>query len=320
MTRIGGVVALVALLGWAACGGPRLPWDAPPAAALDLRLTWQARPVQLLEPFTVHLDCYRRSDLEVEFAPQVDASDFQSEVVALPERPFGPGAWRRVTLHLQPLRGPGELTLPAFTARARDGSIAASTEPVTVTVASALGDRGGALEAPGELFVPARRWPYFAAAGTLLAVCGIAWWLRRAPRLRGIPADTVQVPAHVEAQRALLRLQQAPRTTPAQIEAFYVGLSDVLRTYVERRFGLHAPERTTEEFLRELEGGDQLARGHRTELQQFLRQCDLVKFAAMVPDETVHQATFELAAAFVESTRPDRAAASGVPAPQEVGA
>ena len=109
-------------------------------------------------------------------------------------------------------------------------------------------------------------------------------------------------------ERALQRLRSAPRTTAAEIEAFYVEVSAVLRLYLEERFGLRAPERTTEEFLRELESGAALAREHRAELKQFLSQCDLVKFAAYRPSENDHLATFAIAEAFVERTRADRAA------------
>jgi hypothetical protein len=307
------------LLGLAACGMPALPWSEPPASALELKLSWygagsastssgkSAGPsVALLEPFVVCLDCFRRDDVAIDWAPKVEGADFQAEIEALPELPFGPGHWRRTMLRLRALRGPGELTLPAFTVRARDGSIAASTEPLVVKVTSVLGDRGGAIEAPSDLLAPAPRWPYYAGAATAAALLlGLAWrrWPRRAgPR----PADAVQLPAHVEALRALARLEHAPRTTPAQIEAFYVDLSQVLRVYLERRFGLRAPERTTEEFLRELDAGDQLARDHRGALQQFLQRCDLVKFAAQVPDEAAHRSTFQLALAFVERTRADR--------------
>jgi hypothetical protein len=113
----------------------------------------------------------------------------------------------------------------------------------------------------------------------------------------------------VKALRALQRLRGSSRTTRAEVEAFYVDVSRVLRDYLEERFGLRAPERTTEEFLRELEGGDQLARDHRAELERFLSQCDLVKFAAHVPTEHDHLTTWGLAAAFVEATRGDRAVA-----------
>jgi hypothetical protein len=125
--------------------------------------------------------------------------------------------------------------------------------------------------------------------------------------------EAVALPPHVKAQRALARLRTAPRATSAQVEAFYVDVSDVLRTYLEERFGLRAPERTTEEFLHDLEVGDQLAREHRAELERFLSQCDLVKFAGAVPGEPEHLATFALAEAFVHTTAGDRKA-EAVPA------
>jgi len=135
--------------------------------------------------------------------------------------------------------------------------------------------------------------------------------LRRRSRAP-LPGE-IAVPPHTKALRALARLRGAARTTPAQVEAYYVEVSNVLRVYLEERFGLRAPERTTEEFLRELEGGDQLAREHRTELERFLSQCDLVKFAAVVPTEHDHLAMFALAEAFVESTRSDLGGPEGAP-------
>jgi hypothetical protein len=113
------------------------------------------------------------------------------------------------------------------------------------------------------------------------------------------------VPPHTKALRALARLRVLPRTTPAQVEAFYVEVSQVLRTYLEERFGLHAPERTTEEFLSELEQGSALSTDQRRALQRFLSQCDMVKFAAQIPGEEVHLETFAIAEQFVETTRAD---------------
>jgi hypothetical protein len=301
---------LASVLLLAACGGPPSPWPTPPTDAIDLELAVSATEVHLLEPVVVQLDLYRRADLEVEFAPEVDAADFLVEKQVLPEIALGDGRWRHTTLVLRPVRGPAELVLPSFVARAKDGSLAASTPERTITVLSSLADQGAAIEAPGAPFPPPSRllW-WLAGAGALVLLLGlgfVAWRRRRRP----LPhREAVALPPHVKAQRALARLRTAPRTTPAQVETFYVGVSDVLRTYLEERFGLRAPERTTEEFLRDLEGGDQLAREHRAELERFLQQCDLVKFAAAVPAEADHLAMFALAEAFVATTAGDRRAA-----------
>lgn len=299
--------AAVALGALAACGGPVAPWPSPPSVRLDLKIAVSAQKVSLLQPVTVQLDVFRAADLEVEFAPKVDEADFLAETRQAPETALGAGRWQRTTLVLRPVRGPAELVLPSFVVKAKDGSVAANTPEQTIVVESALAGHGAAIEAPGEPFpTPSRLWWWIAGSGLFLLVCALAFVaIRRRRRLRPQPAE-VAVPPHVKALRALLRLRSAPRTTAAQLEAFYVEVSQVLRVYLEERFGLRAPEHTTEEFLRELEGGDQLAREHRAELERFLLQCDLVKFAAVVPNEAEHLATHALAEAFVESTRADR--------------
>lgn len=310
--RRNAAAALAALL-FAGCGGPAAPWPEPPAAALDLKIDVAPTRGPLLLPIVVSLDLYRRADLDVEFTPQVAGADFLAEATAGPEVPFGPGLWRRTTLVLRPVRGPGELLLPPFVARAKDGSIAASTPEVKFTVESALVGQGAGIEAPGEPFGPrSLRW-WYVLGGFLLGALLLALWLLRSPARRGAQAPEIALPSHVKAQRALARLRGLPRTTAAQVEAFYVEVSNVLRTYLEERFALRAPERTTEEFLRDLESGDRLARDHRGELERFLSQCDLVKFAAVVPGEAEHLAVFALAEAFVDATRPDRAPASPGP-------
>ncbi|MCR9245812.1 MAG: hypothetical protein NXI31_12340 [bacterium] len=287
---------------------PESPWGEPPAVALDLQLSVSATEVPLLGPVRVTLDRYRRADLEVEFAPEVPAADFRSDVTVLPEVELGSGRWQRTVIELAPIRGPGELTIPAFVARAADGTVESRTEEQRLVVTSVLDGHGSELEIPAEPFPTPSRLPLYLAvgAGVLLLLAGLWWFARRGGR--SAPAVATATPAHVVAMRAFERLRTAPRTTPAEIETFYVEVSDVLRRYLEDRFGLHAPERTTEEFLRELESGDALAREHRGDLRQFLTQCDLVKFARHRPTDEDHTRTFDVAVGFVESTRADVAA------------
>jgi hypothetical protein len=55
--------------------------------------------------------------------------------------------------------------------------------------------------------------------------------------------------------------------------------------YLEERFDFHAPERTTEEFLYELQATELLTRDQKESLAEFLKRCDLVKFAKYEPRE-----------------------------------
>lgn len=67
---------------------------------------------------------------------------------------------------------------------------------------------------------------------------------------------------------------------------FCSAASDVLRFFLEERFRFHAPERTTEEFLNELQQSSRLNDDQKTLLANFLERCDLVKFARHEPAET----------------------------------
>ncbi|GAB4147342.1 MAG: hypothetical protein Fur0037_15530 [Planctomycetota bacterium] len=290
-------------LALAACSDPDAPWRTPPLL-LDLRARFEPDHVPLLGDTKLILDLFRRADLAVEFDPQVPAG-FCGSVSSEPERPFGNGLWRRWVLDLRPLRGPGPVEVPEFVAKAADGTADARTGPLKLKVGSVLGSAGAELEPPAPPFGPATPWGVWAGAAAA-ALAGL--WLLRRSRRRPVPPSEVSMPAHVKALRALERLRSAPRTTPQQIDAFYVEVSSVLRVYLEGRFGLRAPERTTEEFLAELDQpavGSVLDDDQRRALRRFLSQCDLVKFAAQVPGEEVHEATFAIARDLVEATRPD---------------
>ena len=76
-----------------------------------------------------------------------------------------------------------------------------------------------------------------------------------------------------------------------------------MRTYVELRFGLRAPELTTEEFLREARQGGELTAEHRDLLTGFLESCDRVKFAGYRPEDDESLATLRAARAFIDDTR-----------------
>ncbi len=71
----------------------------------------------------------------------------------------------------------------------------------------------------------------------------------------------------------------------AHPKPFCVAVSDTIRFYLEERFNFRAPERTTEEFLYELQGTDLLLPDQKESLGEFLKQCDLVKFARYEPGE-----------------------------------
>lgn len=305
------------LLLLACCGRDQAvssPWQEPPTLALDLRVTVDPKEVGLLQPVKVTIDQYRREGVDVSCVLEIDDKQFLTKNSKISkERAFGAGFWQRTTMILLPVDGPGELKIPSFRAETvasegEDVQVATTPEQVVTVTTALLPEHGKEIEAPGDPFpTPFGGWWWVVGGVAALAfVAMILWRKQRNQPLRH--ALAIEVPAHVKALRALLRWRAGERGTPAEIDAFYVGVSHVLRVYLEDRFGLHAPERTTEEFLHELEGSTELTRDHRAELEDFLSQCDMVKFAAVVPMAADHDKTYQLAETFIESTRIDRLA------------
>jgi hypothetical protein len=152
-------------------------------------------------------------------------------------------------------------------------------------------------------------WLGWALAGLALAVALYALWRWRQKSKSQVPV-VPRVPAHIRAKQKLAEAL----ALIAQPKPFVIAVSDATRHYLEERFEFHAPERTTEEFLHELQRTDLLTRDQKESLGEFLQQCDLVKFAKYEPREVelrdLHGSAFRL----VEETEPAEAATVDSPA------
>jgi len=112
------------------------------------------------------------------------------------------------------------------------------------------------------------------------------------------------VPPHVIALNALRALQSKGLLERDECNPFYTELSLILRTYLEGRFHLNAPDETTEEIVEEMSRSRELSGAQRNILQEFMRQADMVKFAKGHPDRLTMEAAFETTRQFVEETKP----------------
>ena len=124
------------------------------------------------------------------------------------------------------------------------------------------------------------------------------WWQKRRSQIVFVPP----VPAHVRAKQ---KLDEALALI-AQPKPFVIAVSDTARAYLEERFNFRAPERTTEEFLRELGGTKLLLPEQKDSLGNFLASCDLVKFAKYEPGENELRELHGAAVKLVEETEPKK--------------
>jgi hypothetical protein len=136
------------------------------------------------------------------------------------------------------------------------------------------------------------------AAIILGALLWWAWsyWQKRRAMIPPVPV----IPAHVRAKQ---KLQEALALL-GQPREFCILVSDTARWYLEERFDFHAPERTTEEFLYELKATDLLLPDQKESLGEFLKRCDLVKFAKYEPGQAELRDLHAAAVRLVEETEP----------------
>ena len=183
------------------------------------------------------------------------------------------------------------------------GETRLTTEPIPVTVVSVI-DPAEAAPRPREVQDPVAVAPrtthvvLLAAVGLAVAGTGASaafWWRRRAARIR---AREALVPPHEVALRALRELADGdlPERDPL---AFHHAVADILRGFLEQRFAVRAPERTTEELMLIVAVADWLDDAQRRALHAFLARCDRVKFAGSRPPAAVARALIDTAADLV---------------------
>jgi len=124
-------------------------------------------------------------------------------------------------------------------------------------------------------------------------------WKHRKKIIKATPP----LPPYVIALRELERTKEMSLDTEMRVKEYYIRISGIVRRYVENYFGICAPERTTEEFLQELTKEAQFNRDHKKLLKEFLRHCDMVKFAKYSPDSEEIEGVYSKAKQFVEETK-----------------
>jgi hypothetical protein len=144
-------------------------------------------------------------------------------------------------------------------------------------------------------------WLWVIVAGGVVTLAALAVGLFLYFRLRRnqIPVPP-PIPAHIRAKH---KLQEALALI-GQPKPFCIFVSDIARFYLEERFSFRAPERTTEEFLHELKSTNLLLPDQKESLGEFLKRCDLVKFARYEPREVELRDLYDSAVRLVDETEP----------------
>ena len=284
--------------------------------SVSVRLTAPTSRIEAGQPLAMELaiEATQGDTFEV---PQIGTALGAFDVLASSRQTGQSDGARRATLRFTVLTlDSGEVTLPAIPVaitRADGTRGTVDAGPVTLTVSSLMGgtfDPAAMRDIKGPVAIDigwAWWWIVAACAAGAMALLGaVTLWRNRARRL------APPVPAHEWALAELESLERDALPESGQTHPFWVRLSDIVRQYVERRFDLHAPERTTPEFLAEARCHAALSEDHRMLLAQFLRMADMVKFAGVRPAVGDCCSALDTARIFVRQTVPAEGASDAV--------
>jgi hypothetical protein len=170
----------------------------------------------------------------------------------------------------------------------------ATNQSVSIADATDIRDIAPPVDIPSGL-----AWLWWTLAGVaLIGLAVFAWlWLKQR---KTATKFVYELPAHERARRQL----EAALGLYDQPKPFCIIVSDAVRFYLEERFGLRAPERTTDEFLGDLSRSSALTDHQKESLTHFLSACDMVKFARYEPQRPELEALYHSALRLIEETEP----------------
>nr|MBU1328855.1 hypothetical protein [Candidatus Omnitrophota bacterium] len=110
-------------------------------------------------------------------------------------------------------------------------------------------------------------------------------------------------PAGEIAREALKALKEMKLSEKGMIKEYYIKLSDIIRAYMENRYVIFAMDRTTWELFQEMKS-KKIERLHADRINDFLEDCDMVKFAKYTPSQNEMEEAHKKAEEIVEITTP----------------
>ncbi len=208
---------------------------------------------------------------------------------------------------------PGTVTFAPF--RYVQGSDTAESEFLTLKIMPVGLDSLSTINPMESIVNPPRRWYDYIPGWLLWVVLGIALaaaaiCLYLVYRKNGtlIVHRSKPVDPYEAAMAELSKLRERKLAESGREKEYYTSLVDILRTYLERRFGINAMEMSSTQILDTLRKNPE-TRDNQPRIKQILEIADFVKFANVrpMPDDNVK--TFNNVVGFVEDTKP-------VPEPQ----
>lgn len=207
--------------------------------------------------------------------------------------PFEEGRYQLPPLAVQRILPDGRIDTLVFAGKSMD----VMTMPVD-TATFVPHDIKGQIRYPltfAEIF------PYLAGFWVLTLLVAAICCLISIRRKRESEGPVIREPAHIVALRKLDKFRSNKYWVPEKQKAFYSGITDTVREYIESRYGIDALNMTTAEIFGSLKDVD-IDKDLLAESEELFERADLVKFAKYTADDSWNAAALPTAVRFVTST------------------
>ena len=136
----------------------------------------------------------------------------------------------------------------------------------------------------------------------VVAVYFVARYYKQRKVEAAIPPEK-RIPPYELAMQELKQLRESKLWQQGQEKQYYTRLVDILREYIDSRFGINAMEMTSSQILAALQRNKDTKEVNKY-LNEILSMADFVKFAKMRPMPDDNERVMHRAVDFVELTRP----------------
>jgi len=184
-----------------------------------------------------------------------------------------------------------------------------TTENIKITVESLKPSEAGDIrdiKPPLEIERDWMRIIRFVAAGVIIVLIGILVFIYIKRRREGksfLPyREKPKRPPHEIALEELEQLLDEQLLEQGQIKQFYIRISEIIRRYIEGRFFIVAIEMTTTQLIDNMNEAEIEHEDIRL-VEDFLMQCDLVKFAKYIPTSEENQKVIDQAFELINKTK-----------------
>ncbi|MCX6992980.1 MAG: hypothetical protein NT011_07535 [Kiritimatiellaeota bacterium] len=148
-------------------------------------------------------------------------------------------------------------------------------------------------------------YPAFKTVAGWLAILALvaagAWALYRLSRRVHRAIQLRRMSPRERALNQLVELLKQDLVGKGKIKEFYIGLTTIVRCYIEGAHSIRAPEQTTEEFLLTAANNPSFKPEVVKKLKVFLQTSDLVKFAVYHPGKEIIDQTLATAGDYIDT-------------------